>query len=132
MTLGSDIASKLPGLRVEAESRFTETFDFFTAVESSGSDLDTVTAETTVAADVPGRVKFPAVQPRDGEAGGQVSVTGGVEVHVAVGSHASRNGEYARVTASTADAGLVGRVFTILRGPVMGQVTAWRHPAQEA
>lgn len=130
MSIGSLISQGLPNLRGEAQSRFTETLTFFTRAEVAGADLDTDTVETVVASGVSGRVKFPAVQPRDVDAAGQTYSSGTVEVHVAVGSHASRYGEYVRVTASTSDAGLVGRVFTILRAPVTGQVTAWRHPAE--
>jgi hypothetical protein len=133
VNLGYDIAQNLPFLRAQAESRFTETFDFFTSVEGE-PDPDTfepTTVETIVAADVAGRFKSANTQGQDVESGVQFPVLGRREVHVAVGAVEVVPDMFVRCTASTVDAGLVGRVFRVAERPSSGQVTAWRIPVEE-
>jgi hypothetical protein len=132
MNLGYDIAGALPEFQSQARSRFTETFTFFTAAEG----IDPVTlrptyVETILAANIAGRIKFSNTQGNDVESGGQFPVVGRREVHVAVGSVSASPGVFVRVTASTADAGLVGRVLRVVDRSAGGQVSAWRYPVEE-
>ena len=150
MSLGSDLNAALPELRAQAESRMTETFDFFTATE--GTDpvtLDPTTVETPLVEGARARVKFVASQGRDTESGGQYPVVQRVEVHVsatlAAGIFPSDfvfpgdiypgevipPGAFVRVTASTIDQSLIGRVFRVAERPPGGQVTAYRVIVEE-
>jgi hypothetical protein len=91
-----------------------------------------VPTKVTVVADIPGRVKSVSqvVSPR--ETGAQLVTVQQREVHVASGSvPAVREGDFARVTASTSDAGLVGMSYRISGDAQMGQTTAWRFPVTE-
>ena len=127
--LGYDTLATLPGLRAEAESRFTETFKVFTESrvlnESTGLF---VTTETAIAASVAGRVKFPSLTVAERDQGAQVPAVQDVAVHVAVGAVSAPVGSFWRVLSSTADPSLVGRVFRTKGAPQAGQVTSHRFP----
>jgi hypothetical protein len=131
MSLGSDTQAALAYLRTEAESRFTETLRF-SRVETV-DDVNGVPVESEVTLyEVPGRVKFTSqvVSPR--ESGAQLVVVQQRRVDVAVGSTPGvRPGDVVTVTASTVDAGLVGRKFTVDGLPDSGNVTAARYPVSE-
>lgn len=132
MTLGGDIAAALPGLRAEAESRMSETVVFFT--ESDGIDNETLQperVETVIAEDVPARLRSAAREPRDVEVGGQSPVVSKLTLSVPFGSVRVGPSVSVRVTASTADPGLVGVRVLTLDFPTMGQVTAWRYPVEQ-
>ena len=118
--------------RAQAEARFTETFDFFTAVE--GIDpvtLEPTSVETPLTAGIAGRLKFTNTQGNEAESAGQYPVIGRREVHVGVGTVLALPGTLVRCIASTADVGLVGRVFRVADRPAGGQVTAYRYPVTE-
>lgn len=133
MNLGYDIGGMLPGLRAQAESRFTETFTFFAATDGGLPDENgnPTQTETVLHSGVAGRVKYTGTQGQDVESGGQYPVVTKPEVHVAVGSVDVPVGVFVRVTGSSVDAGLVGSVFRISEPCTKGQVTAWRYPAEE-
>ena len=120
--------------RRQAEARFTETFKVYT-VESV---LDTATGlyadtEVTVYASVLGRVKFPTLTVMEREQGSQVPAVQDVHIHVGVGATPNVVVNVLwRVTASTVDPSLVGRVFRTKGSPQAGQVTAWRFPVESA
>lgn len=132
MSLGWDIAAALPGLRAEAVSRFTETVTFFTVVR--GEDpvtLQPIDVETPVASDVPARLRSAARDPRDVPIAGQEPVVSKLTLSVGVGSVRVGPSVFVRVTASTADPGLVGVKVRTTDFPSMGQVTAWRYPVEQ-
>lgn len=133
MSLGYDISGALPDLRRQAESRFTEVFDFFTSVEGAPEtgSFEPVRTETPVRSGVRGRLKFTNTMGRDIEAASQFPVIQRLEVHVAVGSVDVRPGVFVRVRSSDADTGLVGRVFRVAERSTAGQVTAWRYPVED-
>lgn len=131
VSLGYDLAQHLPGLRREAESRFTETVVFFTASEETDPEtLDVVAVESPIG-ETAARVKVNATQRRDVESGGQHPVLSRLEVHVAVGSVDAPTGSFVRVVASTADSSLVGNVYRVSEPHAAGNVTAWRYPVEE-
>lgn len=129
----SVLTGALAAGRRQAEARFTETFTFYTSAEGDADPvtLDPTTVETVIASGIAGRLKFTTTEGLNPEVAGQYPVLGRREVHVAVGSVNVSPGVFARVTASTADAGLVGRVCRLAERPAGGQVTSWRYPAIE-
>lgn len=119
------------GRRMTAQ-RFTETVTFFTAVK--GMDpvtLQPVDVETVVAADIPARLKITSSVVSEKDIAGQAPAVMQREIHVPVGSVSVGPSVYVRVTASTADAGSVGRVFRTGMRSGVGQVTVWRYPVEE-
>lgn len=132
MSLGSDLAAALPGLRASAESRFTETFKAYTVTESAPDAEGAITTtEVTVHAAVVGRVKYPSLTVRERDQGAQVPAVQDVEIHVGVGAAPNVTvGVMWRCTASTADPSLVGREFRTKGLWQAGQVTAWRIPVE--
>lgn len=119
--------------RAMAESRFTETFTFFSSVR--GVDPDTLAdadVETVLYSAVLGRVKYPSLTVSTSSAAGQTFATQDVTVSVAVGAAPlAHEGHFCRVTASTVDPGLVGRKFRVKGSPASGQVTSHRFPVSE-
>ncbi|MGF3055613.1 DUF6093 family protein [Microbacterium sp. YY-01] len=132
MSLGSDIEAELPALRAEAESRMTETVEFFTV--TPGHDpvtLKAIKIETVLKTSVRARVKAAKRDARDVAVGGQTPVLSQTVLSVPVGSHKTAPSEWVRVTASTADDGLVGTTYRVADYPTLGQVTAWRCPIEQ-
>lgn len=126
------IADVLTYGRAMAESRMTETLQFFTsATEFDDATLNDATTETNVGATTVGRVKFGQSQGHDVEAGNQYPVVQRLEVHVPTGSRDVPVGTLVRVTASTADSLLVGNVYRVSERPAAGQTTAWRYAVEE-
>jgi hypothetical protein len=133
VNLGYDIATILPHLRNQAESRFTETFKAYTVenVLDEETGLETPT-EVTVYASVAGRWKSPTMTVSEREQGAQVPAIQDTHVHVAVGATplVAVNTMW-RVIASTSDPSLVGREARTKGLPQAGQVTAHRYPVEE-
>lgn len=132
VNLGYDLAAQLPGLRSQAKSRFTETFTAYTVTteldETTGLEEPT---ETPLYSGVAGRVAFPTLTVSERPQGGQVPAVQDIHVHVEVGATPNVTVNVLwRVTASTADASLVGRVFRTKGLPQSGQVTAHRYPVE--
>jgi hypothetical protein len=126
------VSGALSAGRGMAAARFTETFKVYTVTrvldEDTGLYEDT---EVTVYASVAGRVKFPTLTVSERDQGAQTPAVQDVHVHVAVGAapNAVVNTLW-RVTASTGDSSLVGRVFRTKGTPQAGQVTAHRYPVE--
>jgi len=81
----------------------------------------------------PGQIKYPAetVSEQRTEVG-QLSTTSAPVLKLPLGEAAAvREGDLARVDASTADESLVGRWYRIKAYPASGQVTAHRFPIEE-
>lgn len=118
--------------RAQAVARFTETFTFYSVVES----VDPVTlapssVETNLYTAVAGRLKFSTLAVSESTAAGSSVSAQSVEIHVAVGATPNvRADHFCRMTASTSDASLVGRVFRIKGSAQAGQVTAARYPVE--
>lgn len=132
VNLGYDVAAHLPYLRAQAESRFTEVFTAFTIEnvlnESTGLYEPT---EVVAYAGVAGRVRYPSLTVAERAQGSQVPAIQDVTIHVAVGAtpNVAVNHMW-RVTGSTSDASLVGRVFRTKGESQAGQVTASRYPVE--
>ena len=122
--------------RGHASTLFTETLQFFAhgAVTINPETL-AETATDTVLFTVPGRIKFLSMNsltPTEVETSGQVIAVQNTFAVVAVGSTPDVAADhFVRVTASTADSTLVGRVFRVTGLPQSGQVTAHRYPIEE-
>lgn len=118
-----------------AAGRASETFTFYALgplVEDPVS-LESVPSEIVLHANVPGRVKYPSTTVSEPDVVGQRRAEQDVQVRVAVGAAPLvRPDHFCRVTASTVDPGLVGRVFRVKGSPQGGQVTAHRFPVEEA
>lgn len=117
--------------RNAAESRFTETLVFFQAASTVDDSTLLVTTVEAAAATVPGRIKVQRTLGQDAAPGTQSVVVTRLEAHVAVGAYDAAPGCWVRVTASTSDDALVGRVFRVAEPHTAGQVTAWRYPVTE-
>jgi hypothetical protein len=119
--------------RAQAEARFTETFTVYTVESVLGADGLYTDTEVTVYASVAGRVKYPTLTVSEREQGAQVPAVQDVHIHVVAGATPDVGVNVLwRVTASTADSGLVGRVFRTKGEPQSGQVTAHRYPVERA
>lgn len=119
--------------RYRVESRFTETFTFFSEAfgEIPVGATDPEIVETVIHTAVPGRIKFPSLTVSDRESAGQLVAVQSPEVHVAVGSTPDvKPDHFARCTASTVDASLVGRKVRITGWPQSGQTTSHRWPVE--
>lgn len=118
--------------RAQAVARFTETFKAYTVTRVLDNDTGLyVDTEVTVYAAVVGRVKLPTMTVSERDQGAQAPAIQDVHVHVAVGSTPNVTVDVMwRVTASSADSSLVGRVFRTKGLPQAGQVTAWRYPVE--
>lgn len=115
-----------------AESRMTETFDFYTVAR--GEDpvtLQPVDVETVVAAGVKGRLKITSSVVSEKDIAGQAPAVMQREVHVALGSVTVGPSVFVRVASSASDPGAVGRVFRTGMRSGVGQVTVWRYPVEE-
>lgn len=132
--LGPDTLGALPGLRAEAESRFTETFTVFyetTGVLNEATGLYEPT-EVPVYSGVAGQFKFPTLTVQERAQGAQVPATQDVVIKVAVGSTPNvEKNHFWRCTASAVDSSLVGRVVRTSGIPQGGQVTTWRYPVEQ-
>lgn len=118
--------------RRQAEARFTETFKAYTVARVLGDNGEYTETEEAVYASVSGRAKYPTLTVSEREQGAQVPASQDVEVHVAVGATPNVVVNVLwRVTASTADPALVGRVFRTKGSPQSGQVTAHRYPVEQ-
>ena len=132
MDLGRDIASALPALRAQAESRMTDTIRVTRPGESVfDEETGTYTQTETVIYNGPGRLKLASSVVSDIQAGGQiiaaqrprldlpVSTSGGVRVN-----------DTAVVTASTRDPASVGLRLNIEGVFYQTDATARRFPVE--
>ena len=132
MSLGSDTLTALRLLRREAESRFTETFTFTRGASINDANGVPTNTEAVIYAGVKGRIKFTSQVVSDRQHGGQLVAVQQRRVDVGVGATPEvREGDFATITASDIDPGLVGRRVRVDGLPDSGQVTAWRYPVTE-
>lgn len=117
--------------RRQTAARFTETFKVFTVARVLGAGGGYTDTEVTVYASVLGEVKYPSLTVAERAQGGQVPAVQDVLIKVAVGStpNVVVNTLW-RVTASTVDPDLVGRVFRTKGEAQSGKVTAHRYPVE--
>lgn len=135
MSFGGELLAALPAMRGNAESRFTETYVFFTEVVGEDPVTFQPTTVEAVIATTAGRVKSAARDAREVPIGGQFPTVSKLTLSVGVGSvplTAVQPDVRVRCTASEVDAALVGVVYTVGDIPSMGQVTAWRMPVEVA
>lgn len=119
--------------RAFIESTLTETVQFYRVSGTSvnAETLDEVETKVVVYT-VPARVKYPSLIVAEKRGAGEIVGNQNVTVSVAVGSTPTVNSEYfCKVTASTVDPSLIGRVYRVKGSPQSGQVTAHRYPVEE-
>lgn len=131
MTLGGDIASALPGLRAEAESRMSETVQ----VGRFTDGTDPVTGDPTrvlEAARYEGKARIRWGSREVSNSDAVSSPVGSQEPYLSVPFGTGRfwADDEVLVTGSS-DPLLVGRQFRVQGAAVAGQVTAYRYPLTE-
>lgn len=131
VNLGADTAAGLAELRVQAESRMTDTVEFYTVKQTTDDTTGNVTDVKTVLGTTQARVRFQHRLAVDTETAGQMPAVRTLEVHVPVGSVLVGPSVFVKVTGSVSDPGLVGAVFRTMSAPERGQVTAWRYAVEE-
>lgn len=136
MTLGSDIAAVLPGLRAEAESRMSESVTGGAFTDGT----DPVTGDPTR---IPGSVRYAGVgRVRYASLAASSTSTGADQIGQPVvvqtpylsipwGSPRLFEGDEVRVDASASDPMLVGRAYQVAGNAVIGSVTSHRYPLTE-
>lgn len=119
--------------RTRTQERFTETLTAYTTTRVLDEETGEYTAtEVTVHAGVAGEVKYPSLTVRERDQGAQVPAVQDIMIRVAVAATPDVVvGTMWRVTASTSDDSLVGRVFRTKGNPQAGNVTAHRYPVEE-
>lgn len=125
--LGWDVASTLPALRAQAESRMTETVE----IGLYGDGVDPETNEATqVLVELryvgKGRVRYPSYAVAVQAPATQPVAQQDVVVSIPSGAAPVMEGDTVLVTGSTADPLVVGRRFTVKGQPIAGQTTAYR------
>ena len=116
--------------RAKVAESFRETITAGKYVETV---VDTQTVRTLVGAlhySGPASIDFPTLTASETDVASQTQVEIDVTVKTPV-SAAIPPGDIVIVTASTSDAGLVGREFRVKAPPQSGQVTSHRHPVVE-
>ena len=125
--LGWDVANALPGLRVEAESRMTETVQI--GIWADGTDEATGKA-TRVIVDERysgmARVRYPSYAAAALSPSTQPISSQDVVISIPVGAAEVFEGDEILVTGSTSDGAVVGRWYTVKGRPLAGQTTAYR------
>lgn len=118
--------------RARAEARMTETV---TAYMVTGTTVDPVTFEPVETHDDvysgPARVKYPTLIVREHEQGTQAVAMQELEISFPSGTTGVTKDTFIHIDASTADAGLVGRIYRARGLGVAGQTTALRVPVAE-
>lgn len=131
MTLGSDIAAALPGLRAEAESRMTDVVlvgRFEDGVDEDTGDPTWVLATERYAGKA--RIRWGSREVTNADAPSMPITVQEPYLSIPFGSPLLRDNDEVQVTASD-DPILLGRRFRVQGYPVAGQVTAYRYPLEE-
>lgn len=131
MSLGSDIAAALPGLRAEAESRMSE----LVQVGRFADGVDDATGDPTwdlVAERYSGkaRIRWGSREVTNADAPSTPVTVQEPYLSVPFGTVLLRDNDEVLVVGSD-DPVLVGRRFRVQGFPVAGQVTAHRYPLEE-
>lgn len=132
MSLGSDIAAALPGLRAEAESRMGE----LVQVGRFTDGVDEVTGDPTwdlVLERYAGRarIRWGSREVTNADAPSTPVTVQEPYLSVPFGTVLLRDNDEVLVVASESDQILVGRRFRVQGFPVAGAVTAHRYPLEE-
>lgn len=129
--LGDVLAGELPEFRRQAESRMTETVQFYTvsAVDDPVTFVSTL-VELPVGEPTRARLRSDGRSSRELAVVGQVAALNSLVLSVPVGSVLVGADVFARVLDSSSDSGLVGVVVRTLFEPTLGQVSAWRYPVE--
>lgn len=131
MSLGADIAWALPQLRAEAESRMTETIRAgrftLTTDPVTGDPVRTLIEERYVGI---AEIKDTSMVVSERVAASQLVLTQNPVGKLPVAAAILLEGDEIEVTASTADAALVDRVYRVAGLPQAGNVTAHRYPLE--
>jgi len=131
MTLGSDIAAALPGLRAEAESRMTEVVlvgRFTDATDPvTGDPMRVIETERY---DGIGRIRWGSREVSNSQATGSPAAMQEPYLSVPFGTARFFTDDEVECVASS-DPLLVGRRFKVSGGASAGQVTAYRYPLEE-
>jgi hypothetical protein len=114
-----------------AEARMTETVTV--GLYKDGTDASGNATRVLVTERYSGkaRIKYPSLAVTERSEPSQAFGVQELTLSIPMGSPAVREGDEARVTASTVDSSLVGRVYGIKGAPQSGQTTAHRYPLQE-
>lgn len=131
MSLGTDIAAALPGLRAEAESRMFETVEVGTVTDG----VDPETGDPTqVIEDAryegKGRIRYGSRDVSESNGTGSPVVAQSPYLSIPFGSPRLHDGDQVHVTASP-DPILVGRWFTVAGSAGAGQVAHYKYPLNE-
>lgn len=131
MSLGSDVAAALPGLRAEAETRMFEVVEVGTFTD--GVDPDTG-APTRVLEDAryegKGRIRYGSRDVSNSDGTGSPVVVQSPYLSVPFGSPRLHDGDQVRV-ASSPDPLLADRWFTVAGSAGAGQVAHYKYPLSE-
>lgn len=124
--------SALEDGRRMAESRMSETVTVgrFERVRPPGS-LDAVLTLVETFYEGKARVKFPSASAQVKNPAAQQVAETNIVVSLPSSSPVFPTGAFVRVDGSSADPGLVGRVFRVDGPPQLGQTTAHRYPVVE-
>lgn len=118
--------------RAQTAMRFTETLEAFHTTRVLGTDGLYKDTEVSLYSDVAGQVKFPTLTVSERQQGDQTPAVQDTVIKVATASTPDVAVNHMwRVTASTADVSLVGRVFRTKGLPQAGQTTSWRYPVEQ-
>ncbi|GAA1148436.1 hypothetical protein GCM10009651_36380 [Microbacterium natoriense] len=131
VSLGSDIAAALPGLRAEAESRMTDSVQvgrFEDGVDETTGDPTWVLVTARYVGK--GRVRWGSREVTNADAPSMPITVQEPYLSVPFGSPLLRDNDEVLVVGSD-DPILVGRRFRVQGFPVAGQVTAYRYPLEE-
>ena len=136
MSLGSDLAAALPGLRAEANSRMTESITVGTFEDGTDSETFEPTRTPVITRyEGLGRIRYASLTTSASATGsdqiGQPVVVQSPYLSIPHGSPRLYEGDEVVVVASTADALLSDRRFQVAGNATIGQTTAHRYPLTE-
>lgn len=132
MSLGSDIAAALPGLRAEAESRMGELVQvgrFADGVDEATGDPTWVIVTERYAGKA--RIRWGSREVTNANAPSMPITVQEPYLSVPFGTPRFFDNDQVLIVASADDPILVGRRFRVQGYPAAGQVTAHRYPLEE-
>lgn len=133
MSLGYDIAQALPGLRVEAESRMTDSC-LITRPGDRVFDEDAGEWASEPATVYAGkcRLKPPTTGAVDGDAAGRLVVVSSLALHLPVSAGEVLPGDMVEVVGSETRPAQIGRMFSVAAPFDGSQTTALRYRVEAA
>lgn len=130
VTLGTDIASALPSLRAEAESRMDDVVLVGRFKDGTDANGDATRVVETKRYDGIGRIRWGSREVSNSQATGSPAAMQEPYLSVPFGTARFFTDDEVECTGST-DPLLVGRRFKVSGGASAGQVTAYRYPLEE-